>query len=103
MLASRGSNVDQQYQLRIDSSCFGAVVAIATLADCLSLNIGPDGSLFNQQYAFQRWPWLKNHRHVEGPFCLVLENVKPLERPVPWLGALGLFDIPDEILVEATP
>ena len=34
---------------------------------------------------------------VEGPFCWIVENPRPIE-PVPYAGHLGLFDVPDELI-----
>jgi hypothetical protein len=44
----------------------------------------------------KRDPWT-----VPGTLGLVLENVQKLEKPLQWKGALGLFEVPDDILVGA--
>jgi hypothetical protein len=67
---------------------FGSVIARATLADCLHINRIRSG-----QYR-QQWPWLEEHEHTDGPWCWVLEDVRPLDEPVPARGRLGLWDIP---------
>lgn len=33
-----------------------------------------------------------------GPYCLLLRAPEPLPKPIPYRGALGLFDVPDELL-----
>lgn len=65
---------------------WGAVIAIATLADCVRLE---DGAA--------KYPWLDDHEHANGPWCWILENVTPIG-PWPWRGAQGLFDIDPEEL-----
>lgn len=67
---------------------FGAVVAMASLVDCLHIDRIIDG-----QYD-TLYPWLREHEHAHGTWCWVLENVERLTDPLPWRGAQGLFDIP---------
>lgn len=60
---------------------FGAVVAIATLHDCVTIaNLPPD---------------LRAHEHAKGPWCWILTDVRRLLTPVPWRGAQGLWDLPE--------
>lgn len=66
---------------------FGAIVGRATLVDCMSL----------QRY-LRLHPEHADHQHVIGPYCWVLEEPVRFEKPIPWRGALGLFDVPDEVL-----
>ena len=40
---------------------------------------------------------LLDHIHCEGPYCWVLDSVKPLKEPIPYTGKLGLFDVPDSL------
>ncbi len=53
--------------------------------------------------AERRWPWLLTHEHTEGLFCWILGDVVRFETPIPWKGQRGLFDIPDDVVAEATP
>lgn len=69
---------------------FGAIVATCTLADCVRVEEIHAGLLD------QRFPQLRDRAHCHGPWCWVLADVRPLPVPVPWRGAQGLFDIPDE-------
>lgn len=43
------------------------------------------------------WGQLDEHRHTEGPFCLILANVTRLERNIPMKGQLGIFDVPADV------
>lgn len=38
-------------------------------------------------------------KFVEGPFCWVLSNPRPLEAPLPYTGQLGLFSLPAEVVL----
>lgn len=78
------------YGLTEDDLTFGAVIALAYLVDCLTLD---------QVYALPKdhdLAWVKSHSHTEGPWCLVLKDVVRIE-PVPCRGALGLFDLPANV------
>lgn len=68
---------------------FGAVVALAELVGCLSL---PEARRSLRASA--------QRRHVAGPFCWLLASVRPLARPVPWRGALGLWTPPEGLLAQ---
>lgn len=75
---------------RFPGMAFGAFVAVCRLAGCVRLEEGgrvPD-------WADRRWPWLKCHRHVEGPYCWVLTELIPLARPLPCRGYQGLWAVP---------
>jgi hypothetical protein len=74
---------------RYPSMVFGAIVAVADLVAVLSL------------HSELAWPdtyaHLRDHTHANGPYCWVLENVRPLTRPIACPGALGLWTVPIEI------
>lgn len=71
---------------------FGAIVGRCKLHDCV---------LATDIWAGKRYSGLINHIHVNGPWCWVLRDVHRFERPIPYRGALGLFDVPDEVLSDA--
>lgn len=81
--------IDGETRIPIHAMTFGAVVAIATLADCLPYDCVADG-VYDKKY-----PWLRTHEHANGPWCWVLENVQRLTVAIPWRGAQGLFEIPE--------
>jgi hypothetical protein len=66
---------------------FGAVVGLAKLVDCLDFH-----DIVNSRHD-EKYPWLKRHEHMEGPWCWILSDVVRLNEPVPYRGQLGLFDI----------
>lgn len=75
-----------------DPLVFGAVVALANLADCVHVSQIHSGQLD------QRFPQLRDRAHCYGPFCWVLTDVRRLATPLPWRGSQGLFEIPDDVL-----
>lgn len=42
-------------------------------------------------------PWLATHQHVEGPNCLVFENIRRFREPIPCKGAQGMWNLPAEL------
>ena len=45
--------------------------------------------------------WLLTHEHVEGPYCWILPVVYSLTQPVPLRGQRKLFDVPEDVYLEA--
>ena len=75
---------------------FGAAVGIVDLVDCLHIDTIHDG-LHDDRY-----PWLRGHRHTNGTWCLILDNVRRFETPLPWKGAQGFWNFPDAMLPTAS-
>lgn len=70
--------------VRLDELKYSAIVAIADLIDCIRIDaVSSSGCPADRL-------WMRKHIHTEGPWCLVLANVRPLHIPVP-RGALGLW------------
>lgn len=42
-------------------------------------------------------PWLETHEHVEGPNCLVFQNIRRFRKPIPCKGAQGMWNLPAEL------
>jgi len=38
---------------------------------------------------------------IRGRYCLLLNDLKVLEKPIPWKGGRGIFNVPDEVLKNA--
>jgi hypothetical protein len=68
----------------------GAIVATATLVDCISTNqiakVPDAGTL---EFAFGNYK--------SGRYMWLLDNVRPLSRPIPCKGALSLWEVSEEI------
>jgi hypothetical protein len=83
---------------------FGAVVAVATLADCrptgsftvdeLDAPRQPDGEYAHLYF----WTERQMGNFEPGRFGWVLTDVRPLPEPVPFTGRQGFFNVPDELV-----
>jgi len=67
---------------------FGAIVGRAQLVQCLKKELIAT-KLYDDEF-----PWLRNHYHMNGPWCWILADVERFEKPIPYQGRQGLFDIP---------
>jgi hypothetical protein len=68
----------------------GAIIAVARLVDCLSTNTSPipdetEDEFWFGDYSPNRWMWR-------------FDDVTRLTRPIPCIGALGLWPLPEEIV-----
>lgn len=89
---------DEQYEIPVRAMAFGAGVAVAELAGVVWLIRSRGRSRpAVPAWAAKKWPWLDSHAHLEGPACWVLENVRPLAKPISMSGRQGLWDVPEEI------
>lgn len=64
----------------MDRLTFGAILGTVQLTDCIPLRDAPDT------------PW------AEGAYCWIVTDPKPFDRPIPYRGLPGLFDVPENIL-----
>lgn len=92
---------NEEYGIPESDLVFGAIVGVANLADCVKLETRPgwNGGVV-PDHAKRRWPWLLQHEHTEGPYCLVLTECRRFEKPIPYRGAQGLFDVPPGVVAE---
>lgn len=86
--------IEQSYLLPVASMTFGAVVAIANLIDCVSIEQVERGE-YRRVY-----PWLETHIHTHGPYCWIFDDVTRIG-PWPWRGKQRLFDIDPSKLAAA--
>ena len=77
---------------RYPDMVFGAIIGRVELVECLRLIDIHNGNLPLQL------AWVRRHRHTEGPWCWVLEQVQRFPRPIPWRGNRYLFDVPDDVI-----
>jgi activating signal cointegrator 1 len=78
---------DEMYEIELAALVFGAFVATAELVDCFHIRTIRAG------YHDAKYPWLREHIHANGEYCWVLQDIRPLPKPVPWRGALGLWEV----------
>lgn len=88
-------DVDQRYDIRLNDMFFGAVLGVATLRHCAHID-DIDAGKYDRSI-----PWLSKHQHTEGDWCWILEDVQPFERPIPYRGSQGWWDVTTEQLAQA--
>lgn len=67
----------------------GAIVAVCTLSDCLSTyDLRCEVGSIERIYGDYR----------DGRYGWVLTDIRPLPEPIPFKGAQGFFNVPDELL-----
>jgi hypothetical protein len=76
---------------RYPNMVFGAIVGMVKVVDCVEIE--------RPETWRDRYPWLLNHPHAEGPWGHIYDGAVRFDRPVPWRGALGLFEVNDEDLI----
>jgi hypothetical protein len=71
----------------------GCIVATCELVACLPLDsmrkLSPEQAIGKTGLMIID---VLHHEHTEGPFCWILQNVRPLIPPVPCKGAQGLWE-----------
>ena len=73
---------------------FGAILAVAELVDCI-----PVEEFFNPKSGHEfNLNELELGNFSAGRFGWKIKVVKLLDEPIPYKGAQGLFDVPDEVL-----
>lgn len=61
---------------------FGAILGVAQLDDCVHIER------------------VRGEPFAEGPWCWLLSDVRAFERPVPYSGSQGLFEVPYDMVPE---
>lgn len=74
------------YESQGEPLVFGAVLGEAELVDVLHIARIESGE-YDSKY-----PWLRKHPHTSGPWCLVFERIRRYATPIPYRGALGLWE-----------
>lgn len=91
---------DATYDMPLAAMTFGAIIGVVDLVDCFAVDHRYWHTPEIPREMLDRHPWLKNHRHVEGRFCFVLQDCRRFETPITFRGAQGIFNVPDEIVSE---
>lgn len=91
-----GVERDTQYALPVSSMAFGSIVGIARLVDCVRVSEGENGKFVSPKVA-EKYPWLLKHKHTEGPWCWILDEITAIG-PWPWKGAQGLWEVDEHEL-----
>lgn len=79
---------------------FGFILGVADIVDCvrpIAYQNGATSAPIFGGLTCEKYPWLSTHPHAEGPYCLILDNVKRFRTPIPARGMLGLWDFKGEL------
>lgn len=83
------------YGIPLADLVYGAIVGVVdVIASVPYRDIFPFG-------APKGLEWLATHEHCSGPHCHVYANPRKLPKPIPWKGAQGLFQVPDDVIAAA--
>lgn len=78
--------IAREYGIDFDKLVYGAVIGTAKLVEVLTIG------LCRELHGQSPYGWIKSDPLAFGPYCWVLEDAKPLPRPMLYRGALGLWD-----------
>lgn len=85
----------------LDEYPSGCVIAIGRLSACISIGVIEIECIrFGKKQLIpgtsRNWFEADRHKHAEGPWCWILENVRTID-PVPMRGAQGLWNVPESV------
>ena len=85
----------------IESLPFGALLAVCDLVDCLPSDQCFGRIAMNTVRGIFPYHWTEESMggYGEGRFGWILQNLRPLAKPVPFKAKQGFFEVPDELLV----
>lgn len=72
---------------------FGAIVGVAKLVNCVRFNMG--GAIHGLTDDQTRE--LRADIFATGPFCWLFDEIRPLSKPIPMAGLMGLFDLSPDV------
>ena len=81
--------MDDDDDERYPDLSWGAIVGSMVVATCLELETPKE---WPREYAH-----LRSYEHANGPYCLILGDVKRFRQPVPCRGALGIWIVPPDV------
>lgn len=90
--AGKGTQYLTAKELRESGMPFGALIAVAYLVDCVTIEHIRAGYLLEGKRTVGE---AAAHVHTEGPWCWILENVEPIVAH-PCRGSQGLWDTAGE-------
>ena len=73
---------------------WGAIVGAMEVVGCAHIANIQKGTLD----AHPRLSWVRLHEHTHGTWCWIIDRTRRLRTPLPWKGAMGLWDVPDATL-----
>lgn len=76
-----------------DGVPFGAIVGLVDMLGCVQIDQFAIGPKRCNRLDLEKWPWLMEHVHAEGPFGFIFENVRRFKQSIPYSGKQGLFEV----------
>lgn len=79
----------------------GSIVATAELLDCVRVEDLDPEALDEVKRNKNNEPWTERDfgNYSSGRFGWVLDNIKALDKPIPYRGRQRLFEVPDELVM----
>jgi hypothetical protein len=90
-----GKNIARYFNdlaLPRDHYVWGGFVAVADLVGCLHIDD------IRNFFVAPEFCWVPEHRHTEGPWCFILDNIRPLRKPIKKGGHQKLWDVEEPFL-----
>lgn len=98
-----GSGAQYLSRSELEKYPTGSVVAVGKLSACYTKETIVNSSITNGRLVIPgtkvSWKMAAEHKHCEGPFCWILEDVRAI-KPVDVRGAQRLWDLPITIALE---
>ncbi|WMT42469.1 ASCH domain-containing protein [Paenibacillus sp. D2_2] len=91
----------QQHGYAIDQLPTGAIIAVGRLERCLSVEVnwGTFAILSEDDYRVEGTEYVFGD-YTEGRYVWKLDKMRSLERPLSATGRLGLWNLPDDLLLD---
>lgn len=80
--------------LEADELTYSAIIAVVDVVDCVTLD-----ELHSRRRQRALFPELEELEMSDalGPWCWLLENVRRFDKPIPIVGGLSLWNVPESI------
>lgn len=78
----------------------GCIIAVCQVEGCIHVPSAREDLRLGRRhgrYSPEALKVILDHEHTEGPFGIVLGSIVRLDDPIPINGALGLWNVPDDI------
>lgn len=108
--AGKGTQYMTHADMKAIGMPFGCIVAVAEIVHCMKRStieeiagIRTKAGTENEKVSNlgnRSWHDASVHRHAEGPVCWILANAWKLPEPIPYRGAQGLWNVPQEIIAQ---
>lgn len=88
----------QQLREHAEEYPTGSILAVANLVACINIVRARRWDRRTELAKGITVDDVLKHKHTEGPWCWVLQDVRRFAQPIPYEGKQGLFEVPDEVV-----